>query len=376
MADTTLTRQSNIELLRIISMVLIVVHHYAYHGFPSEILALSPDKWKVDILILGGGIGVNLFVLISGYFMACSCISGKKILRLWLQTFFFCMLFYLLFRMFPQDGIQVHQGILALLSHFLPIVTGEYWFVSAYLLLMLASPFLNRLLHQLPRMQVRWIIAVLVVFVSACPCLPYPPLSNAAGNFALFCLLYLISGYIRLHAKVPEGRACRYILFAILLLSACALAISIADMHSGICARWIRRMIMVKSGFPLLLVSLVLFYGFLGIRMQPLKWINIIASCTLGVYLVHDNTYVRPFLWKNVLHNRDMLGSNHLFLHCAISVLCVYAACTLVTYLWKLTVERAYISKVEPRLLPALRCAGGRFAAAADKLFKRYIDKD
>ena len=357
-------------------MVLIVVHHYAYHGFPAEILALSPDRWAVDILILGGGIGVNLFVLISGYFMACSSISGKKILRLWLQTFFFCMLFYLLFRMFPQDGVMVHEGSLALLSHCMPILTGEYWFISTYVLLMLVSPFLNRLLHELPRMQVRWIVAILVVFVSVWRCFPYTPCIDAAGNFALFCMLYLISGYIRLYAKIPAGRAGRFILCAMLLLSACALATAISGMYSSVCARWIHHIMLAKAGLPLLLVALMLFYGFLGIRMRSLKWINVIASCTLGVYLIHDNPQVRPFIWENILHNRDMLGSNHLFLHCAISVLCVYAACTLVTYLWKLTVERAYISRVEPRLLPVLRCAGGRFATAIDHLFKRYIDKD
>lgn len=63
-------RESNFELLRIIAMFLIVLHHAIYHG----VLAVNNTKYPLNssisfILGMGGRIGVFLFVLISGYFL-------------------------------------------------------------------------------------------------------------------------------------------------------------------------------------------------------------------------------------------------------------------------------------------------------------------
>ena len=60
-------RQSNIELLRIVAIVMSVVHHFAVHGnmeFP--LTSLSANRLWIQLLMLGGKVGVNLFVLSSG----------------------------------------------------------------------------------------------------------------------------------------------------------------------------------------------------------------------------------------------------------------------------------------------------------------------
>ena len=37
-------------------------------------------------------------------------------------------------------------------------------------------------------------------------------------------------------------------------------------------------------------------------KMKPFynKWINVIASATFGVYLIHDNELVRPYIWNEI----------------------------------------------------------------------------
>lgn len=62
-------RNSNIELLRIIAMFLIVMHHYSIHGFDTSALQEMPDRLVVDWFMAGGKVGVVIFVLISAYFM-------------------------------------------------------------------------------------------------------------------------------------------------------------------------------------------------------------------------------------------------------------------------------------------------------------------
>lgn len=68
------SRNSNIELLRIISMFLIVVHHMSVHGFTSAgrwNLQSFPslNQFLVQFMVIGGKIGVDIFVVITGYYL-------------------------------------------------------------------------------------------------------------------------------------------------------------------------------------------------------------------------------------------------------------------------------------------------------------------
>lgn len=65
-------RSSNIELLRICSMLLIVLHHYCVNSGFVEIIDLNDitvNTLLVQFMAFGGKVGVNVFLLISGYFM-------------------------------------------------------------------------------------------------------------------------------------------------------------------------------------------------------------------------------------------------------------------------------------------------------------------
>ena len=82
-------RQSNIELLRIVAMIMIIAHHFSFHGgfkFSSD--TITATRFWVQFLLIGGKIGVNIFMLISGYFLVSArSLKTNKVLKLWLQIF-------------------------------------------------------------------------------------------------------------------------------------------------------------------------------------------------------------------------------------------------------------------------------------------------
>lgn len=85
-------RVSKFELMRIIAMYLIVLHHAILHGV-LKLPLTTQIKYPVGttigtILEMGGEAGVFLFVLITGFFMSLSKISLKKIFKTWLPVFF------------------------------------------------------------------------------------------------------------------------------------------------------------------------------------------------------------------------------------------------------------------------------------------------
>ena len=68
--STKVARDSSFELLRIISMFFIAICHFATHGgfdFGAQTLTLPRFWWY--FIEMGGNFGVDVFVLISGYFL-------------------------------------------------------------------------------------------------------------------------------------------------------------------------------------------------------------------------------------------------------------------------------------------------------------------
>jgi peptidoglycan/LPS O-acetylase OafA/YrhL len=61
-------RQSNMELLRIIAMFFIVTHHYVWNG-KGYCPDISMPGLQAIFFVAGGSLGINLFMLISGYFL-------------------------------------------------------------------------------------------------------------------------------------------------------------------------------------------------------------------------------------------------------------------------------------------------------------------
>lgn len=137
-------RNANIELLRIVSMVLIVLFHFSVHGTWPEGGPLASDT-AVEMLSFGGKLGVNCFVLITGYFMVHGHLKVQSLLRVMLQTWFYSFAILAISAIAQPDLVTPER----LREAVTPITSGEYWFITCYLALMVASPFLNVLYRNL-----------------------------------------------------------------------------------------------------------------------------------------------------------------------------------------------------------------------------------
>jgi len=93
-------RNSNIELFRIIVMLLIVAHHYVVSSGVIDIVKENFSYSRsIFFFLLGawGKTGINCFVLITGYFMCKSSISIRKYAKLYLEIkFYYYVLFFIL----------------------------------------------------------------------------------------------------------------------------------------------------------------------------------------------------------------------------------------------------------------------------------------
>ena len=336
-------RQSNIELLRIISMLMIVFHHFAVHGgLKWETPSVTIPFFWYNFIVMGGKIGVNIFVLISGYFLITSqgtLLNLKKILKFWGQIIFYSISIFAIFSLFQVDN----YGIKMFIKSVFPITFSSWWFASTYFVMYIIHPFLNMFLNALSKKNYQLFLVMLVIMWSVIP--TFMRSDFQSNSLCWFVTLYAIAGYARLYGFNQAYTTKRYFAFwgtfsVLTYLSSVVFTI--------LGTRW---SIFFKNTtyfydmqkLSVLLISLTLFMAFVTLKMSYHKLINTLATATFGVYLIHDNSIVRPFLWHDVFQNFQYQNSLLLIPYSIIVVALVYVVCTVIDLIRQKFLERPFV---------------------------------
>ncbi len=313
-------RQSNFELLRIFAMLGIIATHFVYHGgfrFASD--TITVNRLYQQFLFTGGNLGVNLFVLISGYFLVTSHgIKTEKLLKMWLQVFTYSVVLYLIF-MAAGRPLSVKE----LVQSLLPITFSQWWFASTYFVMYLLSPFVSKLLRALDRKTYQRML----VLTGILWCLiPTVTASDFQSNQLLwFFVLYAFAGYVRLYG-IQAGSAKRCLLCAAAACALTFLSVIVFDIlgtHLPVFADHALYGYHMQR-LPVAATSVLVFLGFSKINIGCRKTANTIAAATFGVYLIHDNRFVREFLWHTLFRQADFAGSPWLIPYSIAVVLSVF----------------------------------------------------
>ena len=101
-------RQANLELLRCVAMMMVIVLHYLGKG---NLLAdpksptIYPAEWLPWLLECFCCVAVNVYMFISGYFLCTSSFRPGRLIRLWLQVWLYSVIFGLIGAL---TGVMAH----------------------------------------------------------------------------------------------------------------------------------------------------------------------------------------------------------------------------------------------------------------------------
>ena len=322
-------RDSNLELFRIIVMLLIVAHHYVVNSGLLPIMAENPTSAKSIFLYLfgwAGKTGINCFVMITGYFMCKSEISLRKFLKLFGAYYFYKVFFFLVF---------AAAGYLELSPKFVirsltPIVSISNDFVSCYLVFFCFIPFLNVLIKGMTKRQYQLLLGLCLLVYSVFPQL----LINVTFNYVgWFMVIYLIASYFRLYPPQwsLDVKCTGWLAFGFITLSLASVLGGIE--LNCILSKNLNYFFIADSNKPLAVATAVCaFLFFKNLKMGYSKVINTIAASAFGVLLIHANSdTMRQWLWRDTLDNAGHYAGN-IYLHAVVSVLAVYAICSLLDF--------------------------------------------
>lgn len=344
-----LIRQSNFELLRIIAMLFIVMRHFALYGGLDETgseIMLN----KVFITLVGpfGKLGVDIFILISGYFLAeKSKVTVRKTVKLWSQVFFYTFSIFIVSVIINPDNFSVS----GLFENVFPVAYPGLWFVKTYFMFFLLTPFMNMVLQNLSKRSHETVIVLFFVLWCIVP-------TNAQDGFQLcdllwFCYLFVAASFIRKYEdEIKLSPVKCFVLFAVVFVI--LFLYKLAGMKFDVIME-IYKPYTIDSVFNLL-CSLFLFMGFKNINIKNKKvciFINTVASATFGVYLIHENRFIRNILWQRIFNPMKFVNSSLLVPYAMAATLIVFAVCICIDLIRMKFIEKPFmkaVGKYEPKM--------------------------
>ena len=351
------TRSSNLELLRILCMLLIIGDHLIGQSGIADYTTL-PSSFAFCLIGCGSRIACSVFVLIGGWFLCELPYKTRRPLSLWQSLWLYTVPATLLCKL---AGLDVSWGALRWAAF--PASTRQLWFISDYLLLLLCVPLLNRLLRGLSRPAHRGLLAVLAV-----PLIVYPTLFGENGAVSdtawMFLYEYLLIAYLR---RWPDNRLAHLLqhraaalglgLGLPLLNTILRAVLETRGLTDGKAFQYMAYYRTALGALPNLLAALALFYLFKGLDLGCVRWVNALAGTTLGVYILHQVPAFRGFLWNGLLQAEAHHGSVGYTL---LAILAVFLGCAAVDALRTALVMRPLENT---RLFKALCEKGDALAA-------------
>lgn len=337
-------RDSSMELLRIISMFFIVLAHYGHSGIYFD--SLPTFERIMHYMQSAGNLGVDIFVILSGYYMVNSYLKLKKLLLLEALVLFYTIGFYVIFFMRGTAEVSLDQ----IGAAFAPTIFEHYWFFT---------PYINKFIHSLSKAAFIKFILIMVLLW----CVSTTVFSRGLYNFPLgaFLLLYSIGAYFRLYPWFKYNtKKCSLIIIAVCVLFLFAYQVIAGALAIGRYGHFSQRL-----SLPTLMLAIGIFMMFTHIKLKRNRFINLIALSTFGIYLIHENTYVRATLWTFLQTVRGDIPHIVYALLCAIAV---FAACSVIELLRSRTVG-VLADKLITKFLLKLKCI-----SISVKNFITYID--
>lgn len=291
------SRNSSIELLRILSMCSVIGHHFLKWGGVLDASEFGSIEYMVYWLINGLFFTcVNCFMLITGYFMNGSQMRPSRLLKFWLQVVFYSVVCTVIVSISTQ---QVPLTDLA--KSFVPLTSEQYWFATHYALILCFVPLLNSLIGSLNKEQYKIAVIILFIVFSFMPTFFVweRDLLTSGRDYPWMIILYLSGGYVRKYGiNLSQKNSLVGFVICVLITGLVRTPLGMlsnkmigSDVLAGLFFRY--------NSVTVYLGAILLFNAMRRIEhVKAEKQVLTLAPLSFAVYLIHDNPNIRTILWE------------------------------------------------------------------------------
>lgn len=326
-------RETGIDILRIVAMLMVVMQHCLLHG---TLLNHGTDAHRIitDTVYTFCRIAVNVYAAITGYVCIKSKFRLGRILLLYLQVFFYSAV--LLSAVCAIQNVSMGEWVY---KRFFPISNGTYWYFTSYFCVALLIPFLNAGLNHLNKAQHRLLILVCgilfsLISIGGSLLSKNDPMRAGSGYSAIWLIvMYVMGAYIKLYPEdIKKKYAYLTVYFGCMIISALlrrgAVLISTSEVS--------------YTSYPVSYVSPLMYIGTFCLvaffsKVKLPKWrpglkkfIAYASTLTFGVYLIHDNPFIREYYMSGSFKPLASETPFMMLLYLIAGTLAIYVVCSLV----------------------------------------------
>lgn len=334
-------RESNIELLRIILAMGVIVLHYNNNGNTFELVkAWSSNQIIIYTLENIFICSVDTFILISGYFLCKKeQTNWIRVLKILLQTMLLGA------AVFAISAIKNGVGLKSFIKGVLFALIPKNYYVTFYIVLCILAPYINKGLNHLNQNEWKKMLACCIgifsiwavisdVIMSTVPTIfgisPVTSGNSIAGyTIVNFFLMYIIGAYIRNNPiKIKTSKS--IILLAGLTVIMTIWSLIVKNYHLPT-----EDIVWAYDNPLVILYSVLLFTLLTNCTVKYNKAINSLGKASFMVYLLHP-------IFIPYLNIEKFINGNSIVLlcHIVLSVVAVYIICFVVNIIYNLTVNR------------------------------------
>ena len=326
-------RSYNVDLLRIISMMMVVtLHSLSRSGMLTETEGIIFNlSWFLEIVCYGA---VDIFLLISGYFGVKSKFKLSRILSLWLQVVFYLITVEVI--------LQVIHGefhIIPILKTITPVLSNQYWFFTCYFILCFFTPFINKLINESSKQLNQVLFGILIFIFSVLPFIAMSPIAYAKeidffnvnrGYSVIWCTVVYTLGALLSKLEISQyfkKSTCflNYWLGVFLTFGIWILCQK-NDVYGYFAVSYTSPLIVFAS------ISLLLFFTKIKLNAMIEKIVKFFVPEVFSVYLIHSNPHIYTYYTNSV---RYLLNYDFpiIFLNLMIIILLVYMVSSIVEFI-------------------------------------------
>ncbi len=346
MTKTKKVRNSTFEILRIVAILFILISHYNYSA------ALNCENITLENSIIAnnfvlGDVGVAIFMMISGFFLRKSeKIDVMHIIKLIAEYYFYIFLTYgLSFALIPGKAFDSNE----LLHTVFGLFFENAWFVSAYLLVYIFHPFINKIFKDDNYKNALIFMIIITVVWSIVPTL-------TAGTFylnrflSLLCL-YCYGAFLKL-AKDNQKKWYNKKVGLVLLSSGFGFIATYQVVMSIVCLSHPDMTYMIswftsRHALPMIIMISGLMMLFSLAKPIYSRVINFVAGFTLGIYLIHESQALSSYYWFSIFRVQDYVSTYDMLWHCLMTVSLMFVCCLAIDVFRKYALEMPLFKLVD-----------------------------
>lgn len=280
-------RNYGIDLLKIVAMMFICVLHVCNFGGLNFSAASNPYNYRLVMMLKSLTYGaLNMYAIISGFVGYNKKFKLSRPLLIWLELIFYTLTSTLLITVFTPSILPEN----AWFKSIMPVMTREYWYMTAYFGMVVLMPVLNAAVQKASVKTLSFVTLGVLVFYCTIPTIMNVSVFNLGSGYSTIwlCVLYVIGGYLAKLKKKPHPLITLAVFIIMVLITWILKMKDISLLHY------------TSPTTVLAAISLVLTFSQIKIKHKiPQKIISFIVPSTLGIFIIHVHT----FFWENFVKN-------------------------------------------------------------------------